>query len=358
MRLKKLSLLNFRNYAKRVLEFRGNTALLVGGNGVGKTNILEGCFVLATGMSFRAKRIDEMIMFDRELGRVTGRVFSGSLSDEETLLEIMLTRGELSGRRVAKRKYNVNGVSKRASDFVGRLVVVLFRPEDLRIILGSPQRRRKFFDDVLGKVDRDYRRSLISYENALRRRNRLLDAIRDKGVSRTQLAFWDQLLIKHGQVLSNKREELVEFINDARIEVDSFELTYDRSTVTEKRLSKYSDKEVAAGYTLVGPHKDDFVIKGGISGKDRESRDLSAYGSRGEQRLAILWLKLCELAFVSEKIGERPVLLLDDIFSELDHEHRDVVLELLGKQQTILSTADIHLVESRYKKEMQIVDLG
>ena len=125
--------------------------------------------------------------------------------------------------------------------------------------------------------------------------------------------------------------------------LQKFHLEYDRSVISEGRLEQYAEEEVAAGTTLVGPHRDDFVFEArNAKGK---ARSLAAYGSRGEQRMAVLWLKMAELNFIEEKTSERPTLLLDDIFSELDHEHREVVMKLSGKQQTIITTADKHFLK-------------
>ncbi|EKD62000.1 MAG: DNA replication and repair protein recF [uncultured bacterium] len=123
----------------------------------------------------------------------------------------------------------------------------------------------------------------------------------------------------------------------------NYKLSYDKSVISEARLEQYRDEEVAAATTLVGPHRDDFVF---LIGESRKTRDLSRFGSRGEQRMAILWLKLCELAFVEAKTSEKPTLLLDDIFSELDHDHRAIVMEIVNNQQTLITTADPHFVEN------------
>ena len=136
-----------------------------------------------------------------------------------------------------------------------------------------------------------------------------------------------------------------------------FSLEYDSSTISESRLEQYKVEEVAAATTLVGPHRDDFIFKVKGKGLEVKERDLAPYGSRGEQRMGVLWLKLAELAFVEEKTGEKPTLLLDDIFSELDHEHRDIVFDITKKQQTIITTADPHYIEGLEKVEKINLDV-
>jgi len=292
------------------------------------------------------------------------------MSDGETL-EIILTGGEVAGQPTPSKKYLVNGVSKRMIDFVGNLRSVLFWPEDLELITNSPSLRRKYLDLVLSQVDREYRRCLLSYEKGLRQRNRLLERIRDEGISRSQLLFWDQLLIKNGGMLTDKRQQFIEFINNFQFSIFNFQsnplpcrqagnfqfsIYYDKSVISQTRLEQYAREEVEAGTTLVGPHRDDFNIRI-YSDESELGRDLSAYGSRGEQRLSVLWLKLGELEFISQKTGERPILLLDDIFSELDNKHRELVLQIIPKQQTIITTTDLHLIEKEYLKEVKIIEL-
>jgi DNA replication and repair protein RecF len=349
VRLATLTLSGFRNYHKRVFTFKNAATVVVGRNAVGKTNILEAIYLLASGDSFRAEKIEEMVNWNYEVSHV-----GGTVSDTE--LRVTLTRGELQGRRVQKRGYAVNGVPRRKIDFAGNLTAVIFRPEDVGIITGSPSKRRDFLDGVLIQVDREYRRAAGSYEKGLRRRNRLLDLIKEGDMDRRALVFWDQLLIKEGNILTEARRQLVDFMNTANVFPKELQIAYDPSLISESRLEQYAQAELASGHTLVGPHRDDFKIVSEISNSKFQdpnnnsktikttkigSRDLAVYGSRGEQRMGILWMKMLELMYIEEQTGERPLLLLDDIFSELDSEHDAMVMGLLGKQQTIITTTDI-----------------
>ena len=346
MQLIKLRLQNFRNYKLKELEL-GERTLVVGENGVGKSNLLEGIVLLARGTSFRAGRIEEMVKWDGEVARVKARVTTENTVD----LEIVLTRGEVGGEKAPKTRYLVNRVTRRRMDFAGKLVVVLFRPEDLWLVEGSPGERRGWLDAVLAGVDREYLRSLLSYEKGLRRRNKILDLIREGEVNRTKLVFWDGLLIREGTVLTNKRRELVGLVNQHWQKTDNhLSLEYDVSGISEARLAQYKDEEVAAGYTLVGPHKDELIFK------ERE-RNLVVYGSRGEQRMAVLALKLAELEYFAIKRGVRPVLALDDIFSELDWEHREAVLAVVSKQQTIITAAERESLPKEIFKAAKVEEL-
>lgn len=341
----KVKLTDFRNLKNKILDFSENITVIVGPNASGKTNILESLFLLSTGKSFKAKVEDEMVKYDEDIARAKGKLLSG------VVLEAVLTHGLLDigsdhPERVARKKLTVNGVSKRLIDFAGNFKVVLFGPWDMDLVTESPSLRRKFLDNVLSQVDREYRRSILSYEKGLRQRNKLLFRIREEGISRSQLLFWNQLLIKNGNYIIAKREEFINFANSQpSLNKQKLRLEYDRSVISDGRLEQYSEEEVAAATTLVGPHRDDFIFF-------EDMRNLAPYGSRGEQRMAILWLKMSELNFIEEKTSERPTLLLDDIFSELDHEHRDIVMNLAGRQQTIITTADEHFLSKKIKADI------
>ncbi len=342
--ISKIKLTNFRNFKERIFSFSSDITVILGPNASGKTNVLESLFLLSTGKSFRARVEEEMVKYEDDVARVIGK-----MSGEERL-EVVLTRGLIdigksSPEKVARKRLLVNGVSKRLVDFAGNLKTTLFGPWDMDLVTQSPSLRRKFLDSALSLVDREYRRASLSYEKGLRQRNRLLFRIREEGLSRAQLLFWDKLLIKNGDYISRAREEFINFVNQTPgLNSQIFKLEYDKSAISEGRLEQYAEEEIAAATTLVGPHRDDFAFK-------IEERDLARFGSRGEQRMVILWLKLAELSFVESKAGERPTLLLDDIFSELDHEHREIVMKVAEKQQTIITTADPHFVETFKKVE-------
>ncbi len=347
MILKQIHLQNFRNFPNREFKFSSKMNLLVGPNAVGKTNLLEAIFLLASRKSFRARLEEEMITAQEEIGRIKAKVLN---EGQETTLEIILTRGNLNGERVAKKKYLVNGVARKMMEFLENFRVVYFGPQDLEIIVDSPALRRDWLDLVLEQADKDYRRANFSYKRGLRQRNRLLEQIRDEGKPRSALFFWNKLLLENGELITQKRQEFLDFINRQPAYFGKLEVFYDKSLISPQRLEKYSEEEIASGMTLVGPHRDDFEVM-------MEGRNLHIYGSRGEQRTAVFALKLGELEFIAQKIGERPTLLLDDIFSELDHQRREHLLKVIPKQQTIITTSDLHLVGKSYLQKMEVIKL-
>jgi DNA replication and repair protein RecF len=359
--VKSIQLSNFRNFRSKSLEFSDKITVISGPNATGKTNILESLFLLSTGRSFKARVESESIKYEESIASITGVI-------SDAKLEVKITRGDNGW---PKKKLLVNGVPKRMIDFAGNFKVVLFGPWDMDLVTASPSLRRKFLDGVLCQVDREYRRSILSYEKGIRQRNKLLYHIREDlstpfGRSgqlgyRSQLLFWNQLLIKNGNYITEAREKFIEFCNSTySLSTIRYSLNYDRSVISEGRLEQYKNEEVAAATTLVGPHRDDFVFF-----KDNK-RELAAYGSRGEQRMGILWLKMAELDYI-EKAGQsanpstssgsdsRPTLLLDDIFSELDDSHREVVVNMIGNQQTIITTADEHnVIESKKVERIEL----
>ncbi len=344
-----IKLQNFRNFGSKKIEFTPGTSLIIGPNASGKTNILESLYFLSTGKSFKANVEEEIINYDKDICRVEGRVAGPKT---ETLdLEAIVTRGQINigaGRpeKAPRKKLLVNGIPRRMIDFAGNFKIVLFGPWDMDLVTESPSIRRKFLDTVLAQVDREYRRSILSYEKGLRQRNRVLWDIREGNAGHDRLLFWNQLLVKNGNYITEKREEFIDFINNLEFEINSlkFNLTYDKSVISESRLEQYGQEEIGAAITLVGPHRDDFVFNKG-------ERSLASFGSRGEQRMGVLWLKMAELSFIEDKSGERSTLLLDDIFSELDGPHREIVVDIAGRQQTIITS-----VNDEFAKDLKKVE--
>lgn len=334
MGIRKLRLTDFRNYEEKRVDFDGGVNVIFGENARGKTNILEAVYLISLGDSFRARRTEEMIRFGCELGKVKADLSWDNEDNQE--VEIIVNGGLVMGKVVNKRKYLINGVSRRKKDLLGLLPVVIFRPEDVELVSGSADVRRKFMDRLLIQADKIYENSISTYEQALRRRNKILDAIRDGSATRHALTFWDGLLIKHGNIVTVKRQELLRYINDLFGKSELFKkvkLNYEMSTISESRLAQYKDAEVSVGYTLVGPHKDDVVVTD-------NDRNLSTFGSRGEQRMAVLAMKMGEIYFLEEKGKKKALLLLDDIFSELDIVHKREVLRVTEGRQVIVTTAD------------------
>jgi len=361
MYITRIRLTNYRSFKDTALSFSKDITVIVGPNASGKTNVMESIFLLSTGKSFHARIEEEMVAYDEEIARVKGAIIETDGEKVGTNLEVVITRGTITigespekVEKIARKRLLINGVGKRLVDFAGTFKTVLFGPQDLGLVTESPSIRRKFLDIVLSQVDREYRRASLSYEKGLRQRNKLLLGIREENLSRSLLLFWDKLLIKNGDYISKKREEFIEFVNSQPpFDGHKFELIYDKSAISETRLQQYAEEEIVAASTLVGPHRDDFVfrVKERESKRVKEFRELAPYGSRGEQRMGVLWLKLAELSFIESVTGEKPTLLLDDIFSELDHEHREIVFEASKDQQTIITTAEPHYIESFEKVE-------
>lgn len=356
--LNSIFLQNFRSYEKQEFSFE-DTTLIVGPNTSGKTNLIESIYLLSSGKSFRTDKDISMIKFDKEIGRVRGVV-----GDNE--LEIIITNGLVNGKSQYK-KFLVNGVAKRRVDFASNFSAVLFSPQDLDIIVDSPGLRRNFLDEVLEQVDRDYRVANISYTKALRQRNALLERAREAHSAGSgqasirnekQFEYWDNLVIENGQIITSKRQEFINFANSESKDVFDFLITYDKSVISKDRLLQYKNEEIASAVTLVGPHRDDFLVSmfnPSVSLRQATTHDVKYFGSRGQQRLAILQLKMLELLFIEKELGKRPTLILDDIFSELDEGHINLIFEQIGKQQTIITTTHKEFIPKKILKSMKII---
>lgn len=338
--LKSITLHNFRSYKKENFTFSPDLTLIIGRNTAGKSNLIEAIYFISHGKSFRTDKDTEAIRNGVNVARV-------KTETESDNLEVVLST--VPGK--FGKKLLINGVSKRKIDFIGNLPTVLFSPQDLDLITGSPGLRRNFLDEVLEQTDRDYRFASINYIKALRQRNSLLEKVKNTGFKNfSEFSYWDNLLISNGNILTDKRADFIDFVNREKKELFDFKMIYDESTISAERLSQYKEAEESAGLTLVGPHRDDFTI-------EIKEGAVKNYGSRGQQRLSVLQLKLLQLDFLEEKLGERATLLLDDIFSELDEGHILHVLSLVPGQQTIITTTHEEFIPQKLKRGLKIIKI-
>lgn len=347
MILTSISLQNFRNYQQAEFNFSPSVTVIIGPNTAGKSNLLEAIYLLSSGKSFRAEKDMQMISFGSAFARVRGELEEDGKKD---ILEVIITSP--SSIHAHAKKFLINGVPKRQIDFAGFFPTLLFIPADLNIIISSPSYRRDFLDSVLELVDKQYRQSKILYEKALKRRNALLDLVKETGVRNDQqFVYWDEILITNGDYISKKRWELIDYFNNQQKEIIHFRVKYDHSQISKERLQQYYGAEIAAGVTLVGPHRDDFYVE------FEEGVDVRYFGSRGQQRLVVFQLKLLQLSYIEQSLGKRPLLLLDDIFSELDDEHISLIMKIINKQQTILTTTHKEFVVD-YLQKFSVIELS
>ena len=342
MFLKNLSLINFRNYSQLDLQFDHRPTILVGNNAAGKSNLLESIYLLSTTKSQRVDNEDELILDQQEFTRVEGFVSNG----EETELLIIINKPTEQVK--FRKRVLVNGISRRGVDFIGHLPAVIFYPSDINMVTGSPSLRRWHLDLGLAQIDAQYKKTLTIYEQFLIARNRVLKRIRE-GVSKVmELDYWTGELVKYAAVISSKRVEFFNFVNNLQTPLGEFNFKYIQSSLSVDRLRETNGREVAAAATLIGPHRDDFEI---LLGK----RNLAHFGSRGEQRTATLAFKLAQLEYMAKILGKRPTLLLDDVFSELDADHRAHVVEIVSKQQTIIATVELENIPKSFLDQARIL---
>lgn len=340
MFLKNLQLTNFRNYSFLDLNFDQRPTVLVGNNAAGKSNLLEAIYLLSTTKSLRVETEDELIKEGQEFAKVEGFLED----DSELLVIINRPTKEVS----FKKKVLVNGISRRVVDFIGNLPAVIFYPSDINLVTGSPSLRRWHLDLGLAQIDPAYKKALTSYEQFLTARNRVLKRIREGRGKLDELDYWTKELVKLGTIVSEKRLKFFDFISKLEKPLGEFRLEYKQSLVTEEKLQETNGREVAAAATLIGPHRDDFIIY-------LEKRNMAHFGSRGEQRTATLFFKLAQLEYMAQILGQRPILLLDDVFSELDANHRAHVVEVVSKQQTIIATVELENIPQDFLDSARII---
>lgn len=339
MRLKHLTLEAFRNYEDLELNLDAPITALVGPNAQGKTNLLESIAFLALGKSFRATKSIETLNWDRPHGRIKGIVED---QGKEVELEVFLQRSPES------KKVKLGSKVVTPKNYLGSLRVVLFTPDQLDLISGSPSLRRQFLDRLLMQLNAGYVEAFSQYQKILDHRNALLKSIQNGRAQTWELDLWDARLIEEAEKVWQKRATFMAFLSERlardyqRIAegTDELKLHYEtHQTDFDQHLIAHRDQDLRTGSTSVGPHRDDFTLT--LNGKP-----LKEMGSRGECRSAVLALKRAELEYIHEKTGEKPLLLLDDVFSELDENRQAALGELLQEYQTIITTTSLDHVKT------------
>jgi DNA replication and repair protein RecF len=321
--------------------FGAGPQLVWGPNAAGKTSLIEAIVVLARGASHRTSTDAELVRWGADLALVEARIGGLGAIRSETTIDVALVRAGTG----ARKRIRVNGVGRRAGSLAGALRTVLFAPEEMLLVSGSPSLRRSALDGIASQRSPAYAADLASYGRALAQRNSLLRAIREEQADRAQLRYWDTPLLDAGGAIVEERLRTLAALGGplarAHAEIAPDEAAAERlglryltnapATATEaprdalaRRLAETAEKEVWNGATLVGPHRDDIAFELG-------GRDLAGFASRGQQRTAILAFKLAELDLLTAQDGHPPLLLLDDVFSELDPVRRSHLVRRIAE---------------------------
>ncbi|MCL0041307.1 DNA replication/repair protein RecF [Dehalococcoidia bacterium] len=371
MYLQHLSLTNFRNYIRLELDLPPRVSVFQGGNAQGKSNLLESICFLATTRFSRTVAERELINWEAAGEKLPFVRLSANIQKGEraTLLEIVLRPRSAAHHEggtafaAIQRHIRVNGVLRRPADLIGQLNMVMFNPRDIDLIGGEPALRRRYLDITNSQVDPQYVRALQRYNKILSQRNHLLRQIAARQSRPDEMLFWDQELVKAGAYIVLQRQRTIAELNDLASPVhdqlsgsrEKLTLQY-RPSIDKKEpgglpeveqaftraLSAARQRELARGLSLIGPHRDDlgFLVN---------EVDMGTYGSRGQQRTIALSLKLSEARFMLRRTGESPVLLLDDVLSELDPERREHVLEAVSNyRQVLITTTDLDHFPSEF----------
>lgn len=346
MILKKVIVNNFRNFDNKEFFFSPTLTVIYGENARGKTNLLEAIYCLSYGVGFRETKEEELIRINQTKARI-----SGLFVDNNQEIELMINFDN-KGNRLEK-KYYLNKVNKKLKQFLNETTnSILFSPQQLEIITGSPEDRRQYFDKLISGYDIDYKKRLINYENALRKRNKILESYKTEKNLKEELFFWDDYLEDQASYINKKRTEYINYLNqNPKIDDKKFSIKYLASELTRRRLKEFFSREKQYRRTLIGPQKDDFQIQ---VVENSYQKNLHLFGSRSEHRLGIFWLKLNEIRYYEKHFKKKPTLLLDDIFSELDLGNKKLILALIKEYQTILTTADPEILKLSLRSKVII----
>jgi len=362
MRLISLSVEQFRSYPELKLDFASekDVHLLVGPNAAGKTNILESISLLSLTKSCQGADEADLIHWGKEFYRVRAEIKHDD--GTEGTLEVA---SQLAPRK--KKACFRNDVQVSVGEMVGALPVVLFLPQDLDLFSGPPAARRQFIDQLLCQVSPEYLMTLMQYQKIIKQRNKLLKSIAERRAKSDDLTLWDQQVAEYGSSITVKRLELVEMLQCTLIEElkelgedwPDAKIVYERkgekTALAEVKkeitdlLEHYRERDIILQSTTVGPHREDWRI-------DVDGRSLPTFASRGQQRTAVLALLFLEVSYLELQSNEKPMILLDDVFSELDDAHQSALLKCLKGHQVIITTT--HIPEELHDANVLNVEKG
>lgn len=331
MWIKKIKINDFRNYEKQEIILDENINLFFGENAQGKTNIIEAIFLSSMGKSFRAKKDRDMIRLDSQKADIE---IEYQKSDREGKIKIELAN---------KKTILLNGIKlKKLSELLGTINIVIFTPDDINILKGGPQNRRRFLDIMISQLKPNYMYVENLYLKTLEQRNNYLRQIRDEKKEESLLEIWDEKLVEYANTIYQYRSEYIEKIKE-KMKKLHLEITEGKEIIEMEYLTECKTKEeyrallkqrrkldIIKGFTTKGIHRDDFLIA-------INKKPIDIYGSQGQHRTAILSLKLAELEIVKEEVGENPILLLDDFMSELDEKRIKSFLSKIEETQVIIT---------------------
>ena len=344
MYVKSLDLLNFRNYEKLSLTLDPGINIFYGANAQGKTNILEAVYLAGTSKSHRGTRDRDMIRMGESEAHIRMHV---DKNDSDYRIDMHLRKNKSKG-------IAIGGVPiRRAGELFGIVNIVFFSPEDLNIIKNGPSERRRLVDRILCEIDRIYMSDLTQYGKCLNQRNRLLHDLYFNPSLESELPVWDEQLVNYGCRIIAKREEFVRMLENIASEIhaeltgekEKLTLVYEPNVTVEEfadKVARSRDADRKIKSTTVGPHRDDVCIK-------VNDMDLRLYGSQGQQRTTAISLKLSEIRIIEERIRNKPVLLLDDVLSELDRDRQNYLLQSIKGTQTLITCTGLdEFVENNF----------
>ena len=356
MIIKSLELSNFRNYMFLSMEFNSGTNILYGDNAQGKTNILEAIFVSATTKSHKSSKDKDIINFKEEEAHIRTYLEKDGV---ETRVDMHLRKSKSKGIAVDGTRL------KKATELLGILNIIFFSPEDLSIIKNGPSERRRFMDMELCQLDHVYLYNLNQYNKIVNQRNKLLKDLYANPALRETLNIWDMQLVSFGSKIMERRIQFVDQLNEIICDIhknlsggkEQLKIVYEPEVTIaeyENKLLRNQERDIKLKMTTVGPHRDDFSFM--VTKLDEEGNfldepiDIRKFGSQGQQRTAALSLKLSEIELVKRITKDTPVLLLDDVLSELDSNRQNYLLNSIGDIQTIITCTGLdEFINNRFK---------